>query len=133
MKIGAIMSTRLVTVHMDDTLEAIQEIFTTGHIHHVLVVDEGELYGIISDRDLLRALSPYIGSNVETLRDVATLNKRAHQIMTRRPVTLSREADSADAVRLLLGGNFSCLPVVDERQRPVGIVTWRDLLKHLLA
>ena len=133
MKIDAIMSTRLVSVQLDDTLETIKDIFESAHIHHVLVLGESELYGIISDRDLLRALSPYIGSNVETPRDTATLHKRAHQIMTRKPRTLGPDADVADAVTLLLQNDFSCIPVVDGQRTPLGIVTWRDLLRHLSA
>jgi acetoin utilization protein AcuB len=133
MKVGDIMSTRLVSVHLDDTLEVIKEIFDSADIHHLLVVADAELYGIISDRDLLRALSPFIGSNVESPRDAATLNKRAHQIMTRKPRTLSPDTDIKEAIDLLLHNGFSCLPVVDEQQNPVGIVTWRDMLRYLAA
>jgi acetoin utilization protein AcuB len=133
MKVGDIMSTRLVSVHLDDTLEVIKEIFDSAEIHHLLVVTDAELYGIISDRDLLRALSPFIGSNVESPRDAATLNKRAHQIMTRKPRTLSPDADIREAIDLLLHEGFSCLPIVDEQQNPVGIVTWRDTLRYLAA
>jgi acetoin utilization protein AcuB len=131
MKIVDIMSTRLVSVHLDDSLEVVKEIFDSADIHHLLVVADAELYGIISDRDLLRALSPFIGSHVESARDAATLNKRAHQIMTRKPRTLSPDADVSEAIDLLLHNGFSCLPVVDEQQNPVGIVTWRDLLRYL--
>jgi len=52
------------------------------------IVEEGRLHGVVSDRDLLRAISPFIGSVVETNRDLGTLNKRVHQIATRKPVTL---------------------------------------------
>jgi acetoin utilization protein AcuB len=133
MRVGDIMSTRLVSVHLDDSLEVIKEIFDSAEIHHLLVVADAELYGLISDRDLLRALSPFIGSNVESARDAATLNKRAHQIMTRKPRTLSPDADIKEAIDLLLHNGFSCLPVVDEQQTPVGILTWRDMLRYLAA
>ncbi|HQW91146.1 MAG TPA: CBS domain-containing protein, partial [Nitrospira sp.] len=81
--VRAIMSTRAVTVTMDDSLARARELFNEHHFHHLLVVQGPTLLGIISDRDLLKAVSPHIGTLSETDRDRATLNKRAHQIMSR--------------------------------------------------
>jgi len=134
MKVRDIMSTRVATVELDDRLHVVKEIFDTMRFHHLLAVEhDGTLYGVVSDRDLLRALSPFIGSNVETARDLATLNKPVHQIMTRKPVTLGPDAALADAVRVFLEHPVSCIPIVDDRSRPVGIVSWRDVLKALPA
>jgi acetoin utilization protein AcuB len=127
-----IMTVRLVTVEMDDRLEVVKEIFDTMKFHHLLVVDEHKkLCGIVSDRDLLKALSPYVGSAAETARDLATLNKRVHQIMTRHPITLHPQSGIAEAARLLLAHRISCVPIVDDERKPVGIVSWRDVLKSL--
>jgi acetoin utilization protein AcuB len=134
MVMGNIMTTRVVTVEMDDRLGVVKEIFDTVNFHHLLVLDEHKkLTGVVSDRDLLRALSPYVGTAAETARDLATLNKRVHQIMTRRPFTLRPESTVGEAVQLLLAHRISCIPIVDEEFKPVGIVSWRDLLKSLGA
>jgi acetoin utilization protein AcuB len=110
----------------------VKRIFDSVKFHHLLVVDAGKkLCGVISDRDLLRALSPYIGTASENARDTATLKKRVHQIMTREPVTLPPEATVADAARLFLEHRVSCIPVVGPGFKAVGIVSWRDLLKSL--
>lgn len=131
MNVRHIMSTRVVTIEMDDKLEEVKRIFESTGFHHLLVVEDGKLCGVVSDRDLLRALSPYIGSMVETARDVATLNRRVHQIMSRKPLTLGPDAAIRDAIRLLSDNPISCVPIVDERLRPVGIVSWRDVLRAL--
>jgi acetoin utilization protein AcuB len=134
MAMSDIMTARVVTVEMDDRLEVVKDIFDTMSFHHLLVVDEHKkLSGVVSDRDLLRALSPYVGSAAETARDLATLNKRVHQIMSRRPITLHPQSGVADAVNLLLAHRISCIPIVDHENRPVGIVSWRDVLKSLRA
>ena len=134
MQVRDIMTSRIVTVEMDDRLEAVRQIFDAMKFHHVLVVGaDGKLQGVVSDRDLLKALSPYIGTAAESARDMATLNKRVHQIMSRRPITLRPEADLADAQQLLVEHRISCLPIVDELFRPVGILSWRDLIKALKA
>jgi acetoin utilization protein AcuB len=133
MRVHDIMSTRIVTVELDDRLEVVKEVFDRLKFHHMLVVEEGKLFGVVSDRDLLRALSPFVGSTVETARDAATLNKRVHQVMTRKPITLRQNAEVIDAVRLFLAHAISCIPIVDDEFRPVGIVSWRDVLKSLAS
>ncbi|HWW28503.1 MAG TPA: CBS domain-containing protein [Steroidobacteraceae bacterium] len=134
MNVRSIMTARVVTVEMDDRLDVVKQIFDTLKFHHLLVVDDRKkLSGVVSDRDLLKALSPYVGSAAETARDIATLNKRVHQIMSRNPLTLHPEAQIADAVELLLKERISCIPIVDREFKPVGILSWRDVLKSLHA
>ena len=56
MELRSIMTARVVTVEVDDTLEVVKRIFDAMKFHHLLVVDSGKtLCGVISDRDLLRA------------------------------------------------------------------------------
>jgi acetoin utilization protein AcuB len=132
MKLGEIMTRRVVTVEFDDSLAAVKEVFDALRFHHLLVIgSDKKLCGVISDRDLLRAISPHVGTRSETTRDSATLNKRAHQIMTRSPVTLRPEASLTDAIQLLLEHRVSCIPVVDQEFKAVGIVSWRDILRSL--
>src|ERR1700684_2676813 len=127
MEVDSIMTRRVVSVEMDDRLDVVKKIFDTLKFHHLLVVDDrGKLKGVVSDRDLLKALSPYVGSATETARDLATLNKRVHQIMTRHPITLHPQSEIAEAARVLLTHRISCIPVVDDERKPVGIVSWRD-------
>lgn len=134
MKLRDIMTSRVVSVELDDSLETVKGIFDSARFHHLLVVgSDKKLLGVISDRDLLRAISPYVGTLAEQARDLATLKKRVHQIMTRAPITLTAEASVTDATQLFLAHRVSCIPVVDTGFRPVGIVTWRDVLKSLPA
>jgi acetoin utilization protein AcuB len=131
MNVENIMCKTVVTVEMDDTLKIVKEIFDNTRFHHLLVVESGKLLGVISDRDLLKALSPNIGTISETARDTSSLNKRVHQIMTRKLITLGQHSRIIDAVQLFNNYNISCLPVVDDERKPVGIISWRDILKAL--
>ncbi len=131
MSIASVMSKPVVSVEMDDTVGLIKEIFDSSQFHHLLVVESGRLHGIISDRDLLKTISPNIGTIAETTKDTATLNKKAHQIMTRSPVTLNVDADIYDAIDIFNSHRISCIPIVDDNQKPVGIVSWRDIMKRL--
>jgi acetoin utilization protein AcuB len=134
MNLRSIMTTRVVSVELDDALEVVKGIFDSVKFHHLLVIDSSKkLCGVISDRDLLRALSPYVGTLSENARDTATLKKRVHQIMTRQPITLPPEATVNDAIDLFLNHRVSCIPIVDKNFKPVGIVSWRDILKFVPA
>ena len=129
--ITRLMSPSPVTVEPDDTLATVKEIFERVKFHQLPVVEDYKLVGLISDRDLLKALSPYLGAAAETSRDLATLKKRVHQVMTRRPVTLPTSATIWDAVRLFNREGVSCIPIIDDQQRPLGILSWRDIMGAL--
>jgi acetoin utilization protein AcuB len=128
--LSRIMTKRVVTVKMDDTLQRIRAVFLAQKFHHLIVVDDGRVVGVISDRDLLKNISPFIGQPMmERSQDVNTLSKRAHQIMSRAPVVAREDTPVIEAATLVLRERVSCLPVVDDRMRIRGIVTWRDLLR----
>ena len=93
------------------------------------MVEEGKLYGVVSDRDLLKSISPFIGTVQATAHDKFTLNKRVHQIMSRKPISLTPSADVYEAISLFNQHNISCIPIVNENDSPVGIVSWRDILR----
>lgn len=128
-----IMSRNIVTVGLDDTLRVVREIFSKTKFHHLLVVQSGKLFGVTSDRDLLKALGASVGTAAETSKDAATLNKKVHQIMTRKPITLKASANIYDAVGVFNQHAVSCIPIVDDDNKPVGIISWRDILKVVEA
>jgi len=130
--IGKIMTVRVVTIEMDDSLEVVRDIFKKVRFHHLLVVDNEKLVGIISDRDVLKAVSPYVGTMSETTRDRATLNKRAHQIMSHHPVTVRSSCPLQEAAQLMLARGVSCLPVTTIHGEILGMLTWKDVLRAFL-
>jgi len=123
------MKTEVTCIDMDTPLSRIQELFNHVSFHHLLVTEQNILHGVISDRDLLKSISPYAGTSSELPRDAATMNKRAHQIMSRKPVTIRADSTVSSAIDLLLKQGISCLPVVDKDNKVEGIVTWKDLIR----
>jgi len=131
MLVKDIMSRNVVTVGLDDTLGLVKEIFDHSKFHHLLALEKGELLGVVSDRDLFKALSPNIGTNIETYKDTATLNKRVHQIMSRKPKILREDATVDAAIDLFNEHPISCIPILSADDRLVGILSWRDILRNL--
>lgn len=131
MALSAIMTTRVVTVHLDDALETIRALFEETGFHHLIVVDHRRVVGVISDRDLLRSVSPFIDTISERVRDRATLERKAHQIMSREMVTLQPKDTIVSAVSLFNRHPISCIPIVDENMHLQGIVSWRDIMRYV--
>ena len=131
MKASQLMSEDVVTVHMDDTLAEVKAIFESEEFHHLLVVAENKLVGIISDRDLFRALSPKIDTAAATTKDLACLEKKAHQIMTRHPIVLYADATIKQAIDTFNTNKISCIPIVNQSEKPVGVISWRDIMRIL--
>ena len=97
-----------------------------------MVVDKCRVVGVISDRDLLRNVSPFVGKPSERTMDAASVHRKAHQIMTRKLVWASPQTKVADAALVMYNNRISCLPVLDENGACVGIVTTRDFLRWSL-
>ena len=132
MKIKNIMNTDLLTLSMDSPLSKAKELFENNKVHHLIITDdEGLLAGIMTDRDLYKHLSPTIGTSQETHRDTAFMQKKLHQIMARTIITANKQQSLNEAVVLLYDNHISCLPVIDKQNKPIGIITWRDILKVL--
>jgi acetoin utilization protein AcuB len=132
-RLEQIMTTRLVTVGLDDEIETVKGIFERFRFHHLPVLQEdGTLAGVVSDRDLLKAVSPFISTRMERMADLQTLKKRVHQIMSRTLITASKDCTVNEAAMLMLNHRISCLPIIRPDRTVEGIVTWRDIMKWLV-
>lgn len=130
MTVEAIMSCDVVTVNPDESLMVARMHLQKMGIRHLLVVENERLVGVISDRDVLRELSPFLDSSTEKPRDVKTLVRRARDIMAQHVVTIRPEATIEEAARLMLHHNISSLPVISDEETVEGIVTSKDVMKH---
>jgi acetoin utilization protein AcuB len=132
LKIEDLMSKNVITVHIDDRLVKVKELFEKNSFHHLMVInDKGELAAVISDRDYTKAIHPNIDKPSATVKDLATLNKRVHQIVKREAVVIPEHASLKAVIQIFYENKISCLPVVDGNKRPVGVISWRDILKWL--
>ena len=129
MSISQVMSKKLITLDIDDDLHKAKTLFDTHKIHHILILNGQELAGVITDRDLYKHLSPYIATHKETQRDSALLNKKVHLIMNRDLITTNEHCSLNEAVLLFHQHHISCLPVINNEYQPIGIISWRDIIK----
>ncbi len=133
MTVADIMTTEVITASMDDTLGGIRKVFQLNNFHHMPIIEDNRLVGIVSDRDVLKGLSPTADLAIADNRALKTLKKKAHQIMTRNVTTISPDDTVEEAAAVFLEMKFSCLPVLERSGNLVGIVTKTDLLESMLG
>ena len=126
------MVSEVETLAPDDSLETAVMLERRFRIRHIPILENGELVGMVTDRDLKRALpSPVSGTDQQTFERVVQTT-RLGQIMTRSPMTISPAAPLRDAVQILCEQKFGAIPVV-ENGKLVGIITGVDVLRAFLA
>ncbi|MGB5336458.1 MAG: CBS domain-containing protein [Woeseiaceae bacterium] len=123
--ISRIMTTDPVTIAPTETAAAARALFESRNIHHLPVVDDGKLVGIISSADLLKLF-------LLDEQTALSANARVGQIMEVCPVTLDAGATLRQAAEKLRTASFHALLVIDAERRLAGIITSGDLIDALL-
>ena len=119
-RVSSFMTTDIFTVHQDELLDLAARMMDWSHIRHVPVEDDNhQLVGLVSHRRMLRFLLQ------DSSRDRQV---PVSEIMEPDPITVSPEASTLDAIRTMKEHRIACLPVVDENQKLVGIVTDHDFM-----
>ena len=127
MKVEDLMVRDVATLDVDDELSLANDIMKLGRIRHLPVVAGKKLVGILSERDLFRSsLVEALGHEPTKTRDVMKAI-RIQDIMVKKLITISPEADIKEAVRLMLKHKIGCVPVV-RGDELLGLVTETDLL-----
>ena len=120
--VADLMTTDVLTVAPEDTIgETAQKMVELG-VSSAVVSDYGRMIGIVTERDLTRAVAGRVHSS----------EARVREWMTADPITATADTSVEEAGHVMLEHGFRHLPVVDG-ERAVGIVSLRDLAEHQLA
>jgi CBS domain-containing protein len=111
-----VMSDQLLTVQPSATVAEAATVMGERRVGCVLVLVEGKLAGIFTERDIVRALGDHFDAAGHPVENW----------MTRDPITISPEASVKEGLDRMLSGNFRHLPVM-QGGALVGVVSIRDL------
>jgi CBS domain-containing protein len=117
-QLGDLMTHELLSVAPEDTLGEAAQRMADHNVGSAVVLDHGRLIGIVTERDLLRAMAGRVHPS----------EARVREWMTGDPVVASRSTTTQEAARLMLEHGFRHLPVVDG-DRTLGIVSLRDVVR----
>ena len=130
--VSALMQPNPFVARADEPLMLAAGRMLRGGFRHLCIVDQDEkLVGMLSDRDVRNA----VGDPLLTLRAASLPLRLAKltigQAMTPQPYTLKRDDSIKLAIDALLTHRLGALPVVDAASRPVGVVSYVDILRHV--
>jgi acetoin utilization protein AcuB len=130
MKVADVMTRNPLSITPSETVGQAEELMSENRIRQLPVVKDRALIGIITDRDLRSFLSDSLMSTPEE-RERA-LGTKVNDLMTTHPLTLMPDDELEDAVELLVEEKIGGVPVIDESEHLVGIVTYIDILQCFL-
>jgi len=117
MKVGEWMERRLITIDRKTGIQKAILLMKKHSIRHLPVIEEGRLVGLVTEGDVRQV---FVASLIEEL----TID----DIMIKDPITVKADTEIDDAARLIYYNKIGGLPVVDEGQRLVGIITVADIM-----
>ena len=146
--VADVMTTDVKTLTLDNKVADGLAFLTEHRVRHIPIVEmveeempeKGEtkptkrvLIGIVTQRDLVRLISPGVGTLIQTDRDEKTMMKPLGTVVTRNPRTAMPSTPLFDAVQLMMEEKFDCLPVVMGSDKElVGLLTSTDIIKCFL-
>ena len=116
--VAELMTQDVLTVAPEDTIGEAAQKMVDREVSSVAVSDYGRLIGILTERDLTRAVAGRTHSS----------EARVREWMTADPVTLPPSASPQEAAEIMLERGFRHVPIV-EGERAIGIVSIRDVAR----
>jgi CBS domain-containing protein len=128
--ISRIMTSEPLTIHTGQKVSDARKVMADGGFHHVPVISGKKLVGLLSTTDLLRATS--MATTDQDASD-AILDHTCTivSLMQKAVVVLRANQTVREAVGVFAEGHIHSLPVVDDHENLVGIVTTTDVLRYM--
>ena len=131
--VSTIMTTELKILQAEDPLEKAKELFEKHNIHHIPVVSFKKITGILSKTDLMHFLRGFTRSRGDELLEQTRLRAwKVNEIMNEKLITLTINNSIMDALKVFKLNKVHCIPVLEEEEELVGIVTPHDIILKLV-
>ncbi len=130
--VRSIMTTDVITADPDETLGAVKAKLENNLIHHIPVIKDGTVLGIISNSELNKMEHHFTlfqspeakQSNIQIFSTIL-----AKEVMATPVVTIKDDDDVMDAVDIFLENAFHAIPVINHEHKLEGILTTFDLIR----
>jgi CBS domain-containing protein len=132
-KVKEQMSKNPVTVKPDDGVKDAIWKMEHGHFRHLPVVDEKEkLVGMLTDRDI-RLIRPSFAFVNKEDAAVQLWSISVQQAAVFDPISVKPETTLKEAAALMMRWHVGGLPVVDDQEKVVGVITYTDMLREFVG
>lgn len=135
MRVEDLMTSKVFTVEQHDLIDRVFFLIHYERIRHLPVVEKGKVIGIVSDRDLYKALGPKSNSNaIDTASgkgavEMHVIPQKVQNIMRRGVLTVHPDSYASEAAAIMADNKVGALPVVNKEGKLVGIISSTDILR----
>lgn len=132
MRVEELMTSNVYTVEPHDLIDRVFFLIHYEKVRHLPVVEKGKVVGMVSDRDMYKALGPKSNSNAieanKSGTELHVIPKKVQNIMRRGIISISPDSLASDAAALMAEHKIGAVPVV-QNDKLVGILSSTDILK----
>lgn len=129
--VSTLMSTELITVAPEETLFHVKEIFDRHNIHHLPVVQDRKIVGILSKADFLHFVRGFARTTADRINEEAHLRSwKVEEVMVHGLAKVDQDEPIRTALEVFKTNRLHALPIV-EGDILVGILTTYDIIKAL--
>ncbi len=130
--VSDIMIANVVSISLDEKLDLVDEIMSTGDIRHMPVTQGGRVVGVVSQRDLLRAkLSTLIDFPEEDRKNLLEATD-VEKVMTKTVKFADPNEPITHAASRMLEERIGCLPVLNQDHELMGLITETDVMRYFV-
>jgi acetoin utilization protein AcuB len=135
MRVEDLMTSKVFTVEQHDLIDRVFFLIHYERVRHLPVVDKGKVIGIVSDRDLYKALGPKSNSHAieapssKGSAELHVIPQKVQNIMRRGVLTVHPDTYASEAAAIMADNKVGALPVVNKEGKLVGILSATDILR----
>ncbi len=129
MRVRDLMTRDVIAVSPGDSLARLRDLMYDRDVRHMPVIEaDGDLVGLVSQRDLLRSSLIEQADVPDFIEDALLRKLRVRELMTTGVLSVEPDVDIREAAQIMYENKYGCLPVV-EGPRLVGILTESDFVR----
>ncbi|MEK6970461.1 MAG: CBS domain-containing protein, partial [archaeon] len=110
------------SVSSNDSFRTVVRMMRDSDVRTLPVVDAGKLLGVVTVQEVIFRMQSHEGLSASNAKSLASFN----------PLVISESADLGKAIHQMRGGNIRKLPVVDAKQKPIGVIRIEDVATDVL-
>ena len=131
--ISEIMTEDVQVVERDQELHDVVEILTEYSVQHVPIIEDGKLVGLVSAGDIMEYSMNALSKRFGKMLDPSMIeHAKIEEIMQTDLITLSTRSKVLAAAEILSRGDIHSIPIIDDQETLMGIVTSTDLINFLM-
>ncbi len=127
------MTTDVKTVHPNDTMDKVADLFKSNYFHHLPVVEHGKVIGMVSSTDfhmLEDHFTLFNNRKSEAVNQAIMRSMLVKDVMTKQIASISPNDTLEFAAGIFRENLFHAMPVADDNKNFLGIITTYDLMNY---